>query len=292
MNINNLNRILIFTIIISMLGFSNSYATSEIITEKAPEQQSTQLNYDVYAGGMHALEAELEIDKNKSDYTIRLTAKTHGFIGGLFPWKADYKTDGIIKDDKLIPKNYVSKSSWKDKLKQTELKYSNNGDLLEKIVTKKNKTSKNSNIDKNLTSDSVDMLTAAVSLLNKTAKQEDKCDGSVAAFDGKRKFNIVFKNAGIANIAKSKYSVYQGKALKCTITVEPVAGFRKKDKKKGWMAIQNHTMERKKLPTIWVANINGSDEMVLVRMEIASSYGTVIAHLTKTNIKPPLLSAK
>jgi hypothetical protein len=59
-----------------------------------------------------------------------------------------------------------------------------------------------------------------------------------------------------------------------------VAGFKKDDTKRGWMAVQNHTEARKKPPTLWMAQLEEKGPMVPVRMEIASSYGTVVAHLT------------
>jgi hypothetical protein len=46
------------------------------------------------------------------------------------------------------------------------------------------------------------------------------------------------------------------------------------------MAVQNHTEARKKPPTIWMAQLEEKGPMVPVRMEIASSYGSVVAHLT------------
>jgi hypothetical protein len=79
----------------------------------------------------------------------------------------------------------------------------------------------------------------------------------------------------------SKYSSFEGEALRCTIKVVPVAGFKQKDNKRGWMAVQNHTEAHHKLPTLWLARMKNSTQIVPVRMEIASDYGSVVAHLSK-----------
>src|SRR5262249_31572256 len=129
-----------------------------------------------------------------------------------------------------------------------------------------------------------DMLTATL-LLMQAAQNTQKCEGSFPVFDGKRRFNVTLQDKGMENVPQSDYSSFSGEALKCTLKVEPVAGFKEKDKKRGWMAVQSHTEERKKPPTLWLARVDEAGPVVPVRMEIASDYGAVVAHLTKTRAK-------
>ena len=49
------------------------------------------------------------------------------------------------------------------------------------------------------------------------------------------------------------------------------------------MAVQEHTRDRNKLPTIWLAKVGNNGLMTPVRMEIASDFGTVIAHLSRVS---------
>jgi len=240
--------------------------------------QDMVLTYNIYAGGMHALTAQLNMDTTTDNYDVALKAQTKGFIGKLFPWAGDYTTTGLTQDNKLSPTIHKASSKWKKKLKQTELEYQANGDFKEKRVKKNGKTTTQSNIKSELTLETVDMLTGILSMLQQTGNTHS-CGGSAPVFDGKRRFNITFKDDGIDTIKKSKYSTFSGPALRCIIDVKPVAGFKKKDQKRGWMAIQNHTNKRKKPPTIWLAQLEENGPVVPVRMEIRSDYGAVIAHL-------------
>ncbi|MDF3024727.1 MAG: hypothetical protein K0R10_2088 [Alphaproteobacteria bacterium] len=67
------------------------------------EPKKLGLRYDVYAGGLKALNANLELDLTKEAYDIGLKAETDGFIGSMFPWEAQYKTSGHSEDGVLIP---------------------------------------------------------------------------------------------------------------------------------------------------------------------------------------------
>lgn len=248
------------------------------------EPEKLGLTYDVYAGGFKALAATLDMDLDQKAYDMALTASTQGMIGGLFPWAATYKTSGHAEEGAPVPTMHTSRSSWKEDEKIIEMRYGPQGKLLKTTTQEDNKTSVKSDFDPKLTENAVDMLTGILQIFQQTGMTE-KCEGSFPVFDGKRRFDITLQDAGVEHFEKSRYSSFTGDALRCTIKVKPVAGFRKKDEKRGWLAIQAHTEERKKPPTIWLGKLNATGPMVPVRMEIASSYGTVIAHLTGTTKK-------
>ncbi len=242
--------------------------------------KSTGLTYDVYAGGFKALHADLELDLDRQAYDITLTANTQGFIGSLFPWRATYKTAGqTTRSGEMMPSQHIARSSWKDEEKITEMNYGPNGKLLKITVQEGEKTTTDRKIEQELAADSVDLLTGTL-LLMQRAKNEGECKGSFPVFDGKRRYNITLTGGGMDTIKQTGFSIYSGKALKCTLKVEPVAGFKKKDYKRGWLAVQSHTEERKKPPTIWFARPDPDGPVIPVRMEINSSYGAVVAHLT------------
>jgi len=237
------------------------------------------LTYDVYAGGFKALAATLDMDLDPKAYDMSLKAKTQGTIGSLFPWEATYATSGRATDGAPTPTMHTSRSSWKKDEKVTEMQFSPKGDVLKTTTHENNQTKIKKDFDPSLTTDAVDVLTGALQMFQRTG-QTSKCEGSFPVFDGKRRFNITLSDDGTETLTKNKYSAYRGDTLRCTLKVEPVAGFKKDDTKRGWMAVQNHTEARKKPPTLWMAQLEEKGPMVPVRMEIASSYGTVVAHLT------------
>lgn len=242
------------------------------------QMQKTSLRYDIYAGGFRALNASLEMDMNKQAYDMKLEAETQGLIGSLFPWKGTYNTSGHSEKGALIPTVYTERSSWRQSLKVTEMSYAPNGRVLKSTTQSDGRTTTNRNIDNTVAGNAVDLLTGAL-VMFQHVKNTHKCEGKFPVFDGKRRFNITLTDDGKEVLAASKYSRFEGEALRCTLKVEPVAGFVKKDQKRGWMAVQNHTEEHNKLPTIWLAPAGDNGQVIPVRMEIASEYGSVVAHL-------------
>ncbi len=243
------------------------------------EEHKLNLKYDVYAGGFKALNASLVMDLNKKAYDLQLKAETQGFIGGLFPWKASYNTSGHADKGLLVPSVYTERSSWKNNEKVTEMDYGPNGKVLKSTTQDGLKVSVERDIKDVLTKDTVDLLTGTLVMLQ-SVKNTNHCAGSFPVFDGKRRFNITLKDNGTEKLEASDYSHFEGEAMRCTLEIVPVAGFQPKDQKRGWMAVQNHTEERHKLPTLWLARMKDSDQVVPVKMEIASAYGSVVAHLS------------
>lgn len=255
------------------------YENASVRYNEPIQSKKMALQYDVYAGGFKALNAQLSLDLDKKAYDMELSAETEGFIGTLFPWKGDYSTSGHAEKGSLIPSIYTATSTWRSKSNTTEMSYDPNGKLLKTTQQDGNKTTVNRDIDEGLSRDAVDMLTGALMMFQNT-KNKQTCKGSFPVFDGKRRFNIVLKDDGKELISKNKYSTFSGEALRCTVKVEPVAGFKEKDKSRGWMAIQTHTEKHHKAPTIWLAKLENKGPIVPVRMEIASDYGSVVAHLS------------
>ena len=240
------------------------------------------LSYDVYTGGFKALHADFDVKLDPKAYDIAIEARTQGMIGGLFPWQGSYRTAGHTEKDVLIPTQHTARSTWRKKEKLTEISYAPNGEVLKMTTSEGGKTVTSRDIKPELTQDSVDLLTGTL-LMIQSAKITDKCEGSIPVFDGKRRYNLVLKGNEMDEIRKSDYSIYSGPALKCTLNVEPVAGFKPKDQKRGWMAVQNHTLARKKPPTIWFAAVEPGGPVVPVRMEISSDYGAAVAHVTASH---------
>lgn len=265
-------------------------STSDLTPVLPPETgaKNLELDYSVYAGGLRALSASLEMDLGKSAYDVALEAQTQGFIGSLFPWKARYETTGRTEGQRLKPVVHQVESTWKKSSNTVELAYDKRGVFKSKKETENSHAKPQSKdaLAKSavIASDAVDVLTGTLQIL-RNVDMTHGCTAKSQVFDGKRRFNIIFTDKGLENLRANKYSRFEGQARKCEITVEPVAGFREKDKKRGWLAVQEHTRERSKLPTIWLAPLYQKGPIVPVRMEIASEYGSVVAHLSRTDAK-------
>ena len=259
------------------LALSASLLSSPTMAEMAPASQN--LTFNIYAGGIEALNADYTIRNlpNKNS-EIAIDVTTDGFIGKLFPWAGVYKTVGHFDGDFFVPEEHSSISDWKGKPKIKKIDFEN-GEAISYSEEKSGDKEIDNDLSPAMTDNAVDMLSALM-ILFRQVETKDTCNTAATVFDGKRKFNIQLTNPANAAIEPSGYSAYTGPALKCTLTVVPLEGFSERDQEKGWMAVQNHTAKRGKLPEIWLAELGADKTLTPVRMEISSAYGNVVAHLS------------
>jgi hypothetical protein len=249
------------------------------------------LKYDIYAGGLKVMQAKMDLGLDEKSYEISLATQTQNFIGKLFPWKGTYSTLGHIgAGGNPVPSLAKSESIWRDNASRKTMEYDGTGKLKKLTNVSNGKTTEKTDTAAYLSADAVDLMTGLAMVMKNTEKT-GKCAGSFPIFDGKRRFDLTFQDAGMDKLKKTTYSAFSGDALRCVIKVVPVRGFRKKDLNRGWLAVQNHTEERGKPVTLWLAKL-ANGRVAGVRMEIASNFGTVIAHMTDYPGKPGKKSAK
>ena len=149
------------------------------------------MTYDVYAGGIHALNAKLAITSNEKDYEITLSSKTRGFLKTLAPWSGVFTTSGIFdKDGHAYPLEHASISTWKSATEEKKYTYDGKGNFKSYKVTETreekdpvDKTPKD--LDPEISKDTTDLLTATYQLL-RSLPQTKSCTGDSLIFDGDR----------------------------------------------------------------------------------------------------------
>ncbi len=112
--------------------------SAALLAFPAQAEEKQRMRYDVYAGGIHAVEASLDVDLAAKDrYMLRLGAHTRGFLAKLAPWKGVFETQGWYdaKNDAPQPEIHFSDTTWKDENELTEFLYNKNGSFKEYRVT-------------------------------------------------------------------------------------------------------------------------------------------------------------
>lgn len=249
--------------------------------EAGPENRQ-RLVYEVYAGGIHAVQARLDMDlRKKGRYDLMLDAKTRGFLASLVPWEGTFESHGWILGDKSQhrPEQHKSTAYWRKEIDIKDYRYQKDGRFVSLSVTDEHGKKEERDLPPEVTDGTVDTLTAALEVFesyNKTGK----CDGSSDVFDGKRRFKQVFRHAGEEQLEPTKYNIFKGKAAECTVEVVPVAGEWSK-KPRGWMSIQEQGRERGMMPTVWIAQLNAHGPAVPVKIRVKTAYGTLFMHLAE-----------
>ncbi len=268
--------LLLYTYLFIFLFAPVSFAQTKAVAQT--------MTYDVFAGGIHALDAKLVIETDKKDYDITLSSATHGFLKTLAPWSGIYTTSGTFDvKNTPFPKEHVAMSTWKGDTEEKRYSYDGKGDFLSYHVSEtdgdeepRDKTPET--IDSELTKDSTDLLSATLKLLMELPATQT-CAGESIIFDGDRNFKLVFSSTTPETLKKSRYNIYEGESLSCQVEVVPDKGKWRK-KPRGWLSIQEQGRKKGGLPTIWLGRMSETSPYIPVKIRVKTDYGTLFMHLT------------
>jgi hypothetical protein len=236
--------------------------------------------YDVYAGGFHVLQANVTIDYPETGrYSIFMGAKTYGMLGKLAPWHGTFESKGWTLESGLQPEIHQSITTWRAEEEINTYKYNRDGSFKNYSVKESGKDIEVVEVEPELTEGTIDAFTAGLKVFENVAAG-DSCNGVSEVFDGKRRFEQVFKSIRQETLSSSKYNIYTGPAHECTLEIVPVAG-KWHDKPRGWMSIQEQGRERGTMPTIWLASMADGLPAVPVKIRVKTAYGTLFMHLAE-----------
>lgn len=176
-------------------------------------------DFTVFLGPFNASKTSFEYAVSPDDYKVQSTVKTFGIFDTLYPFEAQYATDGRIKANKLETTNYKYKSKSRFTRREKRLIYDDKGLPIYRISSKNGKERK-VNIEQNLDNkDTTDLQTVFAEM----ARQYNKvkfCDSRMEVFDGKRRFDVIFKDEGKEELKPNQYSPYSGMANKCSMYID------------------------------------------------------------------------
>ena len=237
------------------------------------------MNYDVYAGGFHVVDAKLDVDMTaKNRYRLELSAATQGFLRTLAPWDGVFKTNGWLDPKNIRPQTHQSITTWKDEDETKTYTYNRDGTFKEYRVKDPENDGSPKPVESELTKNTTDALSATLGVMQNMGKT-GKCEGTSDVFDGSRRYRMTFVHQQDTVLQSNNYNVYAGPAVECTVEVQPMGGKWHK-KPRGWMSIQEQGRERGTMPTIWMAKMSDAGPAVPVKIRVKTEHGTLFMHLT------------
>ncbi len=266
-------------------------AIKESGTAAAHPYDYQKIDFDVYAGGFHAVNANMELDyRNKGHYSIVFDAETRGMLGSLAPWKGTFSSMGWTNEGTLVPKLHESIALWRDEKEVKSYNYTKDGGFKNIVTLYKHKKPRTRVPKEELTKGTIDALSATVMIMEHISGG-GKCEGETDIFDGKRRYKLVFTHNKFVTLKKSRYNAYSGAAAECTVEVKPIAGAWHK-KPRGWLSIQEQGRERGLMPTVWFAQVAKNAVAVPVRVRVKTAYGTLFMHMTRYESGDIVLTTK
>ncbi len=217
-------------------------------------------NFTAILGIFNASDTTFTYSLTPQDYAIRSEVRTAGLFDTLYPFKAVYSTTGKINEQDFETTSYKYTSQSRFTKRTKELVYNNNGEPVYRLSSKNDK-SKKVEITPDLNNkDTTDLQT----VFAKLAKQYNElkfCDSRMEVFDGKRRFDVIFKDEGEDELTANEYSPFKGNAKKCSMYIDKLNS---KDDDLMWELTSKHPvyfwiMEDKESKLPFIARVSVED---------------------------------
>lgn len=269
-----------FVALCSVALFAPVYAKAQEQEKQAPPKIQ-RMKYEVYASGVNAVTAEMQIDlSQKNYYRMIFGAATQGFLANMVPWQGTFESKGwILSGGKHQAEMHESIAQWKGEREVKTYLYGKEGNFISLETTYTTKKPKKEVPPLELTNDTTDVLSATLVMM-KSLVQKQECNGYSEIYDGKRRYAMEFQHQRYVMIKPTRYNVYNGPAVECVVEVKPRGGEWHK-KPRGWLSIQEQGRERGTMPTVWFAMLGDKNPVAVpVRVRVKTAYGTLFMHLT------------
>ena len=105
------------------------------------------------------------------------------------------------------------------------------------------------------------------------AQRRRGCNGRLAVFDGRRRYDLVLIDRGRREMPETRYSIFAGEAVQCDFAYEPIAGHirRRPDPERS----NKRAMQSGRI----FAAVTTGTLVMPVRIEIDGDWGVTVAHL-------------
>lgn len=240
-----------FLIIISLVCFSFSVFSFE--TRK-------QLFISSYIKGINLADGIGVLKISKNEYSFLLNANTIGIFSLLSNWKQKTYVLSKIQNNQLISNEYKTEDERKNKKGNMHIIFYNG---IPKIISAKPNPKddpRRSILNKSSLKDTSDPITGILNIGFK-----NQCLQLSKIFDGKRRYNIIAKNAGEEIIKKNEFFKKDIKVIKCLFDIEKLEGYTNKEIKK-----------YPKKGIIWFKKYDDVNLYLPAKIEITTNWGSFI----------------
>lgn len=241
----------------------------------AAAERKLVLDYRIYVGGFRTVDMAFDSRIRPDSYSMSLRLDGRGIIEWLFTWNMTAESEGRLDGGRVIPVRASSRSNWRGKERRIDVEFPGDGRAPVSSVDPAPKDDERDPVPDELRRGTVDLAGAIVAAL-RSAGETGRCDYRARVFDGRRRYDLVFADEGEARLAPTDYSAFSGPAMRCSLRLEQIAGFRKKHSRTRWATSES--------ATIWIARLFPDTRPVPVRLELETVVGQLRGHVVDATL--------
>jgi len=234
------------------------------LAHPARAAEPISLRVEVYGfAGMHILTLQSRIDERANRYTITTEFATAGVAGLVVELTSRSHVEGHFDGTPVQPESFRKDDRRNGVERHSRVTYRADG-----FVDGDSTPPPPTPIPPVEMANTVDNLTAYFRLERKLAKT-GSCALSVRVFDGRHRYDLIFRDSGKSMLSSSGGQRFSGEAIACQM------------ERRNFGVPDGERDEGARGGTIWYARLLPGEFMVPVRMELETQLGTVDGYLAE-----------
>src|SRR5271169_5573159 len=247
-----------------------AFVTLGALAAPAQESDPLELRIEVYGfAGFHVLTNRTRVAASGDRYTIATDLDTRGIASIFVDLNSHSEVRGRLIEDAARPEAYHGDVLRNGADRHYRIDYRADGTVASDQTPPSAALHTSDAVDQ--MRGTVDQLTAFF-VLERQLAQRGSCKLVVPVFDGLSRYNLHFSDAQAETLSPKGAQRFAGPTVACTIRREDIAGFPSDRDGNGGTYKQGK---------IWYARLTSADQMVPVRMEFDSEFGTVEGYLAE-----------
>lgn len=240
-----------------------------------------ELTFDVTAGARVA-QMTLAYSATGETYEVASSQRSVGFLEWIVPWRSTTEVTGMFKGPASVPTSYRSEGTFRGNPRKVELVFED-GKVVRVETVPENRDDERDEVPLELRAGAVDPVSAILSAIRR-ANDTGSCEARVPVFDGRQRYDIVFEDKGMREVARHHASTFQGVARACEFNWVPIAGRRRN--------VNITAGNDRRGGVAYMAPIGIGATEAPVRIEFHAWFGSVVGHLRDVRRVPMKAEAK
>lgn len=242
----------------------------------AAKDRTLKLGYDVYLGGLNIFYLDVNLRMDGDRYEIFGGGETKGMARMMWRWAVEASAKGVVNGKGIESMTYDVATKRKGKHRKMRLTFTEDGAYLisrnPKDTPAKRKRRK---LPKSIPTGTLDPISVSMAVATAAAKGQ-ACRGKYPVFDGNRRYDLTFTRMGEEHLSKPGYSIFSGRAIRCSFAMKRISGFRRNR-----VALRFWDEEELEPPQIWIGRLVRSLPLVPIQFQADFNMGYMIIYLSK-----------
>jgi hypothetical protein len=223
------------------------------------------LSYDVQLTGIPVMSLDVQALLAPDRYAVRTYLFTFGVLDWLFRFRNEFASDGVIAGERVKPARYTALGMWRGSTRAVDMTYGDGG-ALDIAIRPDARDDDRDPVPEAMRLGTLDPLSALVlTNLGRAAAgggAGGPCPGMAPIFDGRRRYNVKLELVGPDVLEAGSGGIAVGPAIKCLLSVEPIAGYQK-----------SRPQQKRPPSELWFQRLHDDRIWVPVRIQGDSFFG-------------------